>query len=304
MKKVLITGSNGLLGQKIIKQLQGQPVEIIAVSKGINRIKSLYKSKYHSVDISATDAIASLIHKEQPDVIINSAAITNVDDCEVKKELCWRVNVTAVQYLADAAEKCGAHLIHLSTDFVFDGKNGPYKEEAKVNPLSYYGESKVAAEKILFNSKCKWAIVRTVLVYGTGEGLSRSNIILWAFDALKKGEPLNVVDDQYRSPTLAEDLADGCIRIADQLATGVFNVSGKDFMNIHEMITRVANHQMLGTNNINKISSQTLNQVAVRPPITGLDISKAQKVLGYNPRTFEEGLTLVKSQINYYEDVK
>ncbi len=298
MKKVLITGSNGLLGQKIIKQLQGQGVKIIAISKGANRLNSTDEYEYHSVDISDKNAISTLIAQELPDVIINSAAITNVDDCEVQKELCWLVNVTAVQHLIDAAEKHAAHLVHLSTDFVFDGKNGPYKEEAEVNPLSYYGKSKVAAEEILFRSKCSWAIVRTVLVYGTGEGLSRSNIVLWAFDALKKGEPLNVVDDQYRSPTLAEDLADGCIRVADQLATGVFNISGKDFMNIHEMITRVANHQMLDTNNINKISSKTLNQVAVRPPVTGLDITKAQKELGYNPRTFEEGLTLVKSQIN------
>jgi len=158
--------------------------------------------------------------------------------------------------------------------------------------------SPAGPEKIIFESKCKWAIVRTVLVYGAGEALSRSNIVLWAFDALQKGEPLNVVDDQYRSPTLAEDLADGCVRIAKQRAEGVFNVSGKDFMNIHEMITRIAFHQNIDTNNINKISSKTLNQKAVRPPITGLDITKAQKELGYNPRTFEEGLTLVKSQIN------
>lgn len=299
MKKVLITGSNGLLGQKLIKKIQAEDrrIEIIGVSSGENRLIETAGFRYFSIDISQKESVQSLILKEQPDVVINSAAITNVDICEAEKEKCWAVNVDAVQYIADAVEQVGAHLIHLSTDFIFDGKEGPYKEGDQPNPLSYYGKSKLASEEILAASSCKWSIVRTVLVYGVGENLGRSNIVLWAIGALQNGAKLNVVNDQFRTPTLAEDLADGCWRIAKLGKAGVFNISGKDFMSILELVERIADYFGFSKESLNVISSTTLNQAAKRPPITGFVLDKAILELNYAPQNFEDGLNVVKKQM-------
>jgi dTDP-4-dehydrorhamnose reductase len=212
--------------------------------------------------------------------------------CESKKEECWRINVDAVSYLISACENINCHLIHLSTDFVFDGKNGPYKEEDSPNPLSYYGESKRAAEMLLQKSNLSnWSIVRTIIVYGIGENLSRSNIVLWAKSALENGDPLTIVDDQFRSPTYADDLAKGCLLISDKKANGIFHISGKDVMSILELVKRVAKFYNLDASNIIPIKSDSLNQAAKRPPITGFILDKAITELNYNPLSFEEGLS-------------
>ena len=196
------------------------------------------------------------------------------------------------------AEKYDTHLIHLSTDFVFDGENGPYSESDTPDPLSYYGESKFASEKVLQNSEYKnWAIARTIIVYGLVEQMSRSNIVLWAKGALEKGDPINVVDDQYRSPTLAADLAKGCILIADKQAKGIYHLSGKDVMSILELVNRVADFFNLDKSSISAIKSITLNQAAKRPPKTGFVLDKAINELGYNPVSFEEGLAIVSQEL-------
>jgi dTDP-4-dehydrorhamnose reductase len=144
----------------------------------------------------------------------------------------------------------------------------------------------------------KWAIARTIIVYGIAEGLSRSNVVLWAKGALEKGEPIKVVDDQWRMPTLAEDLADGCIRIAKRGATGVFNLSGPDGMSIIELVERVGAFFGLDTSVVTAVKSESLGQPAKRPPVTGFVLDKARRELGYSPRGFEEGLAVLRSQLD------
>jgi len=207
------------------------------------------------------------------------------------------LNVNAVQYLSVACQQIDAHLIHISTDFIFDGEDGPYKEEDKPNPLSYYGLSKLKSENIVKESDCNWTILRTIIVFGVGENLSKSNIVLWAKGALEKDEPLNIIDDQFRAPTLAEDLADACILAAKKKAYGIFNASGKDIMSIYEIVERIAKHYRNTTKNLNKISTATLNQKAGRPPKTGFILDKAINELGYNPHSFEECLTIIDEQL-------
>lgn len=298
MKKVLITGSNGLLGQKLIYQLVGYPsFQVFATSRGENR--TILKKRYEYIPLDITDQkeIEETFESVRPDVVINTAAMTNVDECEAKKEQCWDLNVNATQYLADACEKYDAHLIHLSTDFIFDGEDGPYSEDAEPNPLSYYGESKVASEEVIKNSQCNWAIVRTVLVYGVADNMSRSNIVLWAKGALESGKELTVVNDQFRSPTLAEDLAHGCVLIAKKGATGIYNISGGEYMCVFDLVKKVADFYGLDDSKVKAISSSTLNQAAKRPPRTGFKLDKAKKDLGYKPSTFEEGLSIVDIQL-------
>ena len=211
LKKILITGSNGLLGQKLIDlYLDNKDIEFIATAKGKNRHPTQQGYVYTSLDITNPDEINKIIRYHKPDCIIHTAAMTNVDQCEEDREGAKLLNIDAVEYLVSVANSIHAHFIHLSTDFIFDGTSGPYTETDTPSPLSFYGETKLTAENIIRTQCKKWSIIRTVLVYGIVHDMSRSNIVLWAKGALEKRQPLNIVHDQYRSPTLAEDLAIGC----------------------------------------------------------------------------------------------
>jgi len=302
MKTVLVTGSNGLLGQKITAAvLAGRQFNLIATSKGTNRFGATKGYQYETMDILDPVNVRAVVEKHLPDTIIHTAALTNVDKCHDQKELAYQLNVEAVETLAGICEEFGIQLIHLSTDFVFDGAAGPYDEEGIPNPLSYYGETKLRAEEVVRNSKCSWAIVRTIIVYGIVSEKSRSNIVLWAKEALEKGEPINVVNDQWRMPTLAEDLAEGCLLVAEKDAAGVFNISGDEMMSISELVAKVADFWKLDRSLIREISSASLNQAAKRPVKTGFILDKAIAVLGYAPHSFEQGLTLLDHQLKERE---
>lgn len=299
-KKILVTGSNGLLGQKLIYALiKRNDVEVIATSKGENRILEKNGYSYQNLDITNKEEVRNILEKHHPEVVINTAAMTNVDACEKEKELCRLLNVEAVNNFIEVMESQDnkPHFIHLSTDFIFDGEKGPYTEGDSPNPISYYGQSKWDAEKLVMESKLKWSILRTIIVYGIVDNMSRSNIVLWAKEALEKGQNINVVDDQYRSPTLAEDLAEGCILTAIKGKTGIFNISGKEVMSILELVYKVADFYNLDKSLISPAKSNTLNQPAKRPPRTGFILDKAERILGYKPHSFEEGLKILDEQL-------
>ncbi len=297
--KILLTGSNGLLGQKLIALLhKNKIVELVATSKGQNRCGILQGYTYYSCDISKKKSIEEIVNYETPHVIINTAAMTNVDMCENDKEGCDMVNIKAVQNLVDICIAREIFLVHLSTDFIFDGLDSPYDEKAIPNSLSYYGSSKLKAEKIIYTSTtAKVSILRTALVYGMVNDMSRSNIVLWAKESLQNRKQIKVVDDQFRCPTLAEDLAMGCFLSAKKQIPGVFNITGKDFMCIYDMVEHIADFWNLDKSLISKTSSEALNQPAKRPYKTNMLIGKAVKELGYNPHSFQEGLKMIDKQL-------
>jgi len=292
--KVLITGSNGLLGQKLVQLLSQQDqVQLIATAVGENRLPNKVGYTYESMDITDPLAIQTVFDKHQPTHVIHTAAMTNVDQCEEDPAGCEILNIKAVDFLVQACKKHDAFLCHLSTDFIFDGEKGPYDELAKPNPISIYGESKLKAEEIVMQSGIRWSIARTVLVYGIVADMSRTNIILWVKKSLEDGKEIKVVTDQFRTPTLAEDLAMGCWLIIKQEAEGVFNISGKDFLTPYEMAIKTADFFHLDKSLIQQADSSTFTQKAKRPPRTGFDISKAQNLLGYEPHSFEEGIEVM-----------
>lgn len=307
MNKILITGSNGLLGQKLQQLLASTEyhttTEVLATSRGANRSPfSSPNLNYQSLDIAQREEVLEKIVQCRPDTIIHTAAMTQVDDCETERDLCWQLNVHSVEYLIEACQQLKQQdhhcfLVHLSTDFIFDGTAGPYGEEATANPVSFYGESKLAAEKALLASDIQWAIVRTVLVYGITQAMSRSNIILWVKKSLEEGKTIHVVDDQWRTPTLAEDLAMGCYLIADQQAQGIFNISGKDFLTPYEMAIKTAEYFKLDQSLIVKTDASRFSQPAKRPPRTGFILDKAIQQLNYQPRSFEEGIDILNQQL-------
>lgn len=296
-KKVLITGSNGLLGQKLTDLFVCQQAwELVATGVGSNRHPldpNTGKFRYISLDITDELSVKAVLTMELPDVVIHTAAMTQVDDCEFKKEECVALNITAVERLAKLSTELGFHLVHISTDFIFDGTKAMVTEDELPNPLSYYGWSKWEGEKAVMEYANSYSILRTVLVYGKVADMSRTNIVLWAHGALRDGKKANVVTDQFRTPTLAEDLAMGCFLAAEQRAQGIYHIAGKDYMSVIELVERVAKFYGFSTEHITRVDSSTLNQPAKRPPDTGLSIEKARKELGYEPHSFEEGLALL-----------
>ena len=300
MKRILITGSNGLLGQKLVELLkQESSILTIATAVGKNRLPFQEGYEYHQMDITNPIEVDEVIGKLKPDAVIHTAAMTNVDQCEMEKEACWKLNVTAVEYLVKACQKNDVFFLHVSTDFIFDGKSGPYSEEDEPNPVSFYGWSKFAAEKVVISSNINWAIARTVLVYGIAHDMSRSNIILWVKKSLEEGKQIKVVTDQFRTPTLAEDLAIGCFLIANKEEGGIFNISGKDFLTPYEMAIMAADFFNLDKSLISPTDASAFTQPARRPPRTGFDLTKSRNILGYEPHTFREGIALLAEQTTF-----
>lgn len=292
--KVLITGSNGLLGQKLVDYCMAAGIDFVPTSKGDNRNSKCPSELYDPMDITNREEVLKVISKHQPTHVVHTAAMTNVDQCELNPEMCELINVKATKYLVEACNQVGAHFQLLSTDFVFDGEKGNYAEEDEVNPLSVYAKSKSDAETIVENeSTTDNSIVRTIIVYGSAENLTKSNIISWAKTALEKGDPLTIVDDQFRAPTWAEDLAAGCMGVFEHHRTGVFHIAGPEIMSIFELVVRIGKHFNLETDQVSKVSSSTLNQVAKRPPKTGFNMSKAYEQINYKPHTLEETLTVL-----------
>ena len=297
--KILLTGANGLLGQKLVELLAPQAnLTLLATSRGENKIfYNLPNYEYRSLDVTQQKQVEQVIGEEKPDVIIHTAALTKVDYCEQHQEECWQLNVTAVDHLLRASEQHGCFFVHLSTDFIFSGDKRLLTEEDQASPINYYGESKLASEKLVRESSAKWAIARTALVYGIVPHMSRSNIILWVKDSLENGKVVNVVDDQFRTPTLAEDLAQGCALIARQHAAGIFNISSEELLTPYKMALQTADFFDLDRSLIVRTDSTKFTQPARRPLETGLVIDKAKRVLGYQPHTFKQGIEIMDEQM-------
>jgi dTDP-4-dehydrorhamnose reductase len=291
--KILLTGSNGLLGQHLIKMLTEKNThDIIATGRGETRLPFETSAQYNYFSLDITDGIAvnDFLWQHKPEVIIHAAAMTQPDPCELNPVECWNVNVTATRFLVSAAENINAKFIYISTDFVFDGISGPYKETDIPNPVNYYGSSKLAAEKTVMESALDWAIVRTVLVYGNILVGNRSNIISWVNENLENNKPIKVVSDQWRTPTYVEDLAKGVLLVIEKNAKGIYHISGGEGMSPYDMACAVADYLHLDKSLMTEVNADTFTQPAQRPLKTGFVIDKAKKELGYQPMRFKEAL--------------
>jgi len=295
--KILVTGCNGLLGQKLVELISSKPDHHLIATAKSKLIPIMPRGEFHLLDITKPLEVDAIISKTKPEVVIHTAAMTQVDQCETERETCWLTNVEAVRYLVEACKKNKVHLVHVSTDFIFDGSHGPLDENEKPNPLSYYGESKLAAEVVIQKSDIDWAIVRTVLVYGITQDMSRSNIVLWVKKSLEDKKIINVVNDQWRTPTLAEDLAMGCFLAASIKTKGIYNVSGEQMMTPYDIAIATADYFKLDKSLVKQTDSTKFTQPAKRPAKTGFIIEKAKRELGYQPHSFIEGLSLVSRQI-------
>lgn len=298
MIKVVITGSNGLLGQSLLKLLlqEKEKYQVYGFSRGVNR-SGRKDFNYVDIDLTQKSILKKTIQGIQPNFIINTAAMTQVDDCENNKEACDLLNIDVVKWLSEVSKEIDAHLIHLSTDFIFDGEKGNYKETDAPNPLSYYGLSKLKSEEVLVNSKIDYTILRTILVYGKVFDMGRSNIVLWVRETLLQGKEITIVDDQFRAPTYVEDLAFSCKISMDKKATGIYHISSNELLSVFEISQEIAEAFGLDKSLIKPISTSTLNQTASRPAKTGFDLSKTNNELDFYPKSFKEDLQRFKETL-------
>ena len=288
---VLITGANGFLGYYLSEKLLAKGYAVIATGKGNCRLPFLTDNNffYDSMDFTDPYAVHDVFKKYQPQVIVHGGAISKPDECELNQWQAYLVNVEGtVTTLVNAAEQ-KSFFVFVSTDFIFDGQKGMYKEDDEPGPVNYYGKTKLEAEELVKDYDYNWAIVRTVMVYGKPI-LSRANILSIVKEKLEKGEAYSVVDDQIRTPTYVEDLAAGIVKIIEKKAHGVYHLSGKDVMTPYEMACKAAEYLELDKTLIKRVTSAAFSQTAKRPGKTGFNIDKARTELGFEPVSFDEGL--------------
>jgi len=289
--KILITGANGFLGYYIAEQLLAKKYSVIATGKGECRLPFTHNLNFQWITMDFTDpfSIHDVFEKIKPDVVVHSGAMSKPDECEMGQMKAYLVNVEGTVQLLINSEEFKSFFVFLSTDFVFDGERGMYKENDAPRPVNYYGRTKLEAEEAVKEYQYDWAIVRTVLVYGKNHS-GHSNILKIVREKLEKGEEYSVFDDQVRTPTYVEDLARGIVSIIEKKATGVFHLSGKDVLTPYQMTIKTAEYLKLDSSVIKKVTHASFSQPAKRPLKTGFIIDKAREKLGYEPISFEEGL--------------
>jgi len=297
--RVLITGANGLLGQALVHRLsQNREYDVLATARDDSPRFEGASCGYTPLDVTEPDDVTQIFEDFTPSAVVNCAAMSDVAECDEHRNDAWATNARAVKRLAKHCRTHGARLVQVSSDFVFNGKRGPYDEEARPDPVNYYGRTKLAGENAVREAgRSSWAIVRTVLLYGTGRDLSRSNIVLWIADGLSKGDTLHIVDDQYRTPTHVDDLAVGIERLLHHEKTGLYHLSGPDLVSIYELACTVAEVFGLDASLIEPVSSDFFEDDVDRPPHTGFILDKAKEELDYDPRSLEDGLRDVQASL-------
>jgi len=289
--KILVTGCNGFLGFYLVEKLLERDLVVIATGKGDCRLPFIGRKGfvYESMDFTDPFQVHDVFGKHAPDIVIHAGAMTRPDDCEQNQWLAYITNVEATVTLLINAEETRSFFILLSTDFIFDGEKGMYKEEDAPAPVNFYGKTKVEAEEAVKEYTGDWSIVRTVLVYGKPQR-GRQNLLTVVKEKLENGEKYNVVDDQFRTPTYVGDLAQAIVTIVEKRKTGVYHISGEELQTPYQMACMTAEHLGLDASLIKRVTAADFSQPAKRPPRTGFTIDKAKRELGYSPVNFEEGL--------------
>ena len=291
---ILVTGANGLLGQALVRRLSGSSEYDVLATARDEAPRFDVPCEYRRMDVTAPSEVETVVEAYQPDVVINCAAVSDVSTCDENRNRAWTVNARAVRRLAKHCHALDAHLVQVSSDFVFNGNSGPYAEDARPDPVNYYGRTKLAGENVLREFDfLDWSIVRTVLLYGVAKDLRRSNVVLWMIDQLSQGEVIHVVNDQWRTPTYAPDLADGIVRLVDRERTGIYHLSGREMVTIHELAETVAEVFDFDDGLIDPVPSDYFEDAVERPSKTGFIILKAETELGYDPRPLKDGLHAV-----------
>jgi dTDP-4-dehydrorhamnose reductase len=284
-----------MLGQRLANYYNELPnVELLCTS--LEDESYMPKMQYAKLNLQNKQEIKKTIGNFYPDIIINSAAYTNVDKSESERELAWNINVTAVEHIAQAAKAFDSHVIHISSDYIFDGLNGPYSEADKPNPIGYYGRTKLASENALKTSGVDNTIIRTNVLYGIAK-YGRPDFVKWVVDSLSSGREINIVNDQINNPTFTDDLVAAINKIGEFKKLGVYNIGGPEFLSRFEFTIKIAGWFNLDKKLIKQIETAELNQPAARPLKSGLITLKAESEIGYKPMPIEDTFRIMKNEI-------
>jgi dTDP-4-dehydrorhamnose reductase len=296
MKKILVIGSNGLLGQSIVKRFNSI-YEVYGCSiEPENYTNFLLNENFFKLDITSRTDVKNFFMSIQPDIVINTAAYTNVDKCEEDRESCWSVNARSLENIVEACSVFSPILIHISTDYVFDGKNAPYKENDIPNPHGFYGKSKLAAEKVIRESLLEYLIIRTQILYGTGQNI-KNNFVLWVLEKLKNNQKIQVVNDQIGNPTYVDDVSESIFRLLELNEYGMYHVSGSEECNRFDFAKKIAEVFNLDVSLIEEITTSELKQKAPRPINSTFILDKLYNKTNWLPNNVLNGLNKLKQQL-------
>lgn len=296
-KRILIFGANGLLGQHLVAFYSSmENIELLGCSIEEQPYFKNNTAAYSRCDITSREDVKKIVYDFYPDVLINSSGFTNVDLCEKERENAWKINVKGVEHVTEACRAIDAKIIHISTDYIFNGLNGPYDEKAKADPLGYYGRTKLASENVLKIGAVVYSVIRTNVLYGIADG--KTDFVTWVINNLSAQKQISVVFDQIGNPTYVEDLVQAINKIVEFGKYGLYNIGGKDFIDRYSFAVMIAKYFNLDENLIIPTTTEQLNQPAKRPLKSGLITIKAETELGYKPHTILESLAIMKKKLN------
>jgi dTDP-4-dehydrorhamnose reductase len=295
--KLAVIGAAGLLGQKLVETgvRAGHQVIPLDLVEGLQTAGGVVQP----LDLTDVESVRNVMESSQPDWIMNAAAYTMVDASEDQKSLAHAVNVTGVRNLLESADRTGARLCALSTDYVFDGRAGPYAETAPRNPLGAYGATKAEMEELVAESPGSHLVARSMVLYGAASRV-RTNFALWVVESLMEGKRIRVVIDQMGNPTLAADLARLLIEMVEQRATGLYHVAGADWVSRYEFAGALAERFGLDAGAIDPVTTAELGQQADRPLRSGFVLDRLRTELGLEPLGLEESLLLFREEYERY----
>ena len=292
--KLLVTGASGLLGTRICQLSVGQHNEVYsAYCQHLPQSGTPIK-----LDITDGTALKQLFDKTKPDVIVHSAALTDVDKCEKEKDLAWKINVDSTSNIAQLCHKHNCFLVYVSTDYVFNGEKGNYKETERTAPINHYGLTKLKGEAEIQKSRAEYCIARTSVIYGSIPAAGKVNFVLWLIEKLRKKEEAKTVIDQWNSPTLNTNLAEMILEIVQRRITGTVHLAGATRLSRYELAQNIAETFNLDENLLRPTSSGRMPWIAKRPRDTSLNVEKAKQTLKNKPLQISEALSRLKMEIS------
>ena len=287
--KIMILGANGFTGRRILQRLSPNH-QVVACSLHPDILPE-EGYQFQTLDMQDFNATDELLSSFQPDVIINASALSVVDYCEQHPEEAYALNVSAVKHLAEYSQANSSRLIHLSTDFVFDGTaSDPYTETDAPNPVNYYGKTKRWSEEAIEQTCSNYAIVRVEVVYGKPYSGQHGNIVHLVKNRLENGQGIRVVSDQFRSPTWVEDIASAIESLLSEKHQGIYHICGGETLSVADIAYRVAKHFGLDASLIQAVTTEEMNEATPRPLFSPMSTEKAFQEFGYQPSKLEEGL--------------
>ena len=287
MGRILVTGASGLLGSRIVKAAKGN-YEVIP----LHNTKRLHPNSL-KLDITRRKETFSLFKNIKPDLTIHTAAETNVDKCETRRELAWKTNVKGTRNVAKACSEISAKIVYISTDYVFKGEKGLYTEEDKPSPINYYGITKLEGENQVRKLCKNYVILRTSVLYGWHSW--KQNFATWVIDSLKQKKKISIVQDHFNTPTLADNLAEIIVETVKRNLQGLYHASGNQRISRYEFAQQIAEAFDLNQSLIKPIKTNSMTSwTAKRPKDSSLDTNKIKKLLDIKPLDINEGLKRMK----------